>query len=85
MPSVGSSGVPSVVGAVRTNYYPSQSAKNLPENFFEHNLTTSLEAAQQSTSFSRPIDTVHESCRIRGPVKVFWDVGSPSFEISFDR
>ena len=37
VPTVGSSAGPPDVGAVRTNYYPRQSAKSLLRNFFEHN------------------------------------------------
>ena len=44
VPIVGSSGGPPDVGAVRTKYYPSQSAKSLLNDFFEHNPPTHLDA-----------------------------------------
>ena len=50
--TVGSSGRLPGVGAVRTKYYPSQSAKTLLKDFFEHNPPTHLDATHQTTSFS---------------------------------
>ena len=52
VPTVGSSGGPSEVGAMRTKYYASQSAKRLLKDFFEHNPPTHLDATHQTTSFS---------------------------------
>ena len=52
VPTVDSSGGPPDVGAVRTKYHPSQSAKSLLEDFFEHNLPTHLNATHLTTSFS---------------------------------
>ena len=52
VPTVGSSVGLTDVGAVRTKYYPSQSAKTLFKDFFEHNPPTHLDATHQATSFS---------------------------------
>ena len=52
VPTVGSSGGPPVFGAVRIKSYPSQSAKFLFNEFFEHNPPTQMEATHQTTSFS---------------------------------
>ena len=52
VPTMVSSGVPPYVGAVRTKYYPSQSAISLLKAFFEHNSPTHLDATHQTTSFS---------------------------------
>ena len=52
VPTVGSSGWPPDVGAVRTKYYPSQSAKTLLKDCFENNPPTHLDATHQTTSFS---------------------------------
>ena len=50
--TVGSSrGLPDA-NAVPTSYYPSQSAKCLLKDFFEHNPPTHLDATHQTTSFS---------------------------------
>ena len=52
VPTVGSSeGLPDA-NAARTKYYPSQSAKSLLKDFFEHNPPTRLDATHQTTSFS---------------------------------
>ena len=48
----GSSGGVPDANAVRTKYYPSQSAKSLLKDFFEHNAPTHLDATHQTTSFS---------------------------------
>ena len=50
--TVGSSGGLSDAKAVRTKYYPSQSAKIILKDFFEHNPPTRLDAAHETTSFS---------------------------------
>ena len=52
VPTVGSSGVPQVVGAVRTKNHPNQSAKSLLKYFLKHNPRTHLDATHQTTSFS---------------------------------
>ena len=52
VPIVGSSGGLPDANAVRTKYYPSQSAKSFLKNFFEHNQPTQLDATHQTTSFS---------------------------------
>ena len=52
VPTMGSSvGLPDA-DAVRTKYYPRQSAKCLLKDFFEHNPPTHLDATHQTTSFS---------------------------------
>ena len=45
VPTLGSPGVPTAVKAVRTEYYPSQSAKSLLKDFFELNPPTHLDPA----------------------------------------
>ena len=52
VPTVVSSGRLPDANAVRTKYYPSQSAKSLFKDFFEHNPSTHLDATHQTTSFS---------------------------------
>ena len=52
VPTMGSSGGFLDANAVRTKYYPSQSAKSLLKDFFEHNPPTHLDATHQTTSFS---------------------------------
>ena len=52
VPTVGSSGRLPDANAVRTKYYPSQSAKSFLKDFFEHNPPTHLDAAHRTTSFS---------------------------------
>ena len=52
VPTVGSSGGPPDVVAVRTKNYPSQSAKSFLKDFFEQNPPTHLDATHQTTSFS---------------------------------
>ena len=52
VPMVGSSGGLPNSNAVRTKYYPSQSAKSLLKDFFEHNPPTHLDAAHQTTTLS---------------------------------
>ena len=52
VPTVGSSGGLPDANAVRTKYYPSQSAKSLLKDFFEHNPPNHLDAAHLTTSFS---------------------------------
>ena len=52
VPTVGSSGGLPDANAVRTKYCPSQSAKDLLKDFFEHNPPTHLDATHQTTSFS---------------------------------
>ena len=52
VPTVGSSGGLPDANAVRTKYYPSQSAKSLLKDFFEHNPLAHLDALHQTTSFS---------------------------------
>ena len=52
VPTVGSCGGLPDANVVRTKYYPSQSAKSLLKDFFEHNPPTHLDAAHQMTSFS---------------------------------
>ena len=52
VPTVGSSGGLPDANAVRTKYYPSQSAKSSLEDFFEHNPPTHLDATHQTASFS---------------------------------
>ena len=52
VPTVGSSGGLPDANAVRTKYYPSQSAKSLLQDFFEQNPPTHLDATHQTTSFS---------------------------------
>ena len=52
VPTVGLSGGLLDANAVRTKYYPSQSAKSLVKYFFEHNPPTHLDATHQTTSFS---------------------------------
>ena len=52
VPTVDSSGGLPDANAVRTKYYPSQSAKSLLEDFFEQNPHTHLDATHQTTSFS---------------------------------
>ena len=50
--TVGSSGGLTDSNAARTKYYPSQSAKSLLKDFFEHNPPTHLDATHHTTSFS---------------------------------
>ena len=52
VPTVDSSAELTDANAVRTKYYPSQSAKSFSKDFFEHNPPTHLDAAHQTTSFS---------------------------------
>ena len=52
VPTMGSSGGFLDANAVRTKYYPNQSAKSLLKDFFEHNPPTHLDATHQTTSFS---------------------------------
>ena len=52
VPTVGSSGGLPDGNAARTKFYPSQSAKSLLKDFFEHNQSTRLDASHQTTSFS---------------------------------
>ena len=52
VPTMGSSGGFLDANAVRTKYYPSQSAKSLLKDFFEYNPPTHLDATHQTTSFS---------------------------------
>ena len=52
VPSVGSSGGLLVANVARTKYYPSQSAKSLMVDFFEHIPPTRLDATHQTASFS---------------------------------
>ena len=52
VPTVGFSGGLPDANAVRTKYYPSQSAKSSLKDFFEHNPPTHLHATHQTTSFS---------------------------------
>ena len=52
VPTVGSSGGLPDANAVRTKYYPSQSARSLLRVFFEHNPPTHFDATHQTTSFS---------------------------------
>ena len=53
IPAVGSSGGLPDSNAVRTKYYPSQSARSLMKDFFERNPPTHLDAVHQTTSFSQ--------------------------------
>ena len=83
VPTVGSSGGLPDAEAVRTKYYPSQSAKSFLMDFFEHNPPTHLDAAHQTTSFKlqcRPDDTIREGCGFGSILSVIWDVGRPAFE-----
>ena len=52
VPTIGFSGGLPDADAVRTKYYPSQSAKSFWKVYFEHNPPTHLDAAHQTTSFS---------------------------------
>ena len=52
IPTVGSSGGLLDANAARTKYYPSQSAKSLLKDFFEHIPPARLDATHQKTSFS---------------------------------
>ena len=52
VPTVSSSGALPDANAVRTKFYPSQSAKSFLKDFFEHNPPTHLDATHQTTSRS---------------------------------
>ena len=52
VPTVGFSGGLPDANAARTKYCPSQSAKSLLKDFFEHNPPTHLDATYQATKFS---------------------------------
>ena len=61
---VGFSGRLPDANAARMKYYPSQSAKSLLKDFFEHNTPTRLDATHQRTSFSA--DQMIQSARAVG-------------------
>ena len=78
VPTIGSSGGLPDANAVRTKYYPNQSAKSLLRCFFEHNPPIHLDATHQTTSFSA--DQMIQFARAVG-----LEVPLPSFGMLEDR
>ena len=78
VPTMGSfAGLPDA-NAIRTKYYPSQSAKSFLKEFFEHKLPTLLDATHQTISFSA--DQMIQFARAVG-----LEVSLASFEMLGDR
>ena len=77
VPTVGSSGVPPDVDAVRTIHYPNQSVKSLMKPF----LSITLPLAW----IHGPKDTIRKNCGVTSLISVSCEVARPSLESQFDR